>query len=160
MQSIVFILLFSLGETLLDLPFSIYGTFVLEERHGFNKTTFGTFVGDLLKTLGLKFVLLPPILAAIIKTIRWGGDYFYVYVCLVLIIFQIVMQTVYPTLIAPLFNKFEPLKEGSLKKSIEKEAKDCEFPLKKIFVIDGSKRSSHSNVKINNRGDCKIHLMG
>ncbi|XP_038682734.1 CAAX prenyl protease 1 homolog isoform X2 [Tripterygium wilfordii] len=128
-----------------DLPFSLYSTFVIEERHGFNKQTLWLFLRDLIKGICLSIVLGPPIISAIILIVQKGGDYLAIYLWAFMFVLSLVMMTVYPILIAPLFNKFTPLPEGELREKIEKLASSLLFPLKKLFVVDGSTRSSHSN---------------
>ncbi|KAI9356545.1 peptidase family M48-domain-containing protein [Zopfochytrium polystomum] len=145
LRSVLFVLIMVLGMTVLQIPFSLYSTFVIEERHGFNKQTIALFLSDLLKELLLTVVLLSPLIAGLLSVIQWGGDQFFYYVWIFMLVFQIVMVIIYPTLIQPLFNTFKPLEEGALRQKIEKLAKSVNFPLAKIFVIDGSKRSSHSN---------------
>ncbi|KAJ4905570.1 CAAX prenyl protease 1-like protein [Raphanus sativus] len=124
-----------------DLPFSLYSTFVIESRHGFNKQTIWMFIRDMIKGILLSVILAPPILAAIIVIVQKGGPYLAIYLWAFMFILSLVMMTIYPVLIAPLFNKFTPLPDGDLREKIEKLA----FPLKKLFVVDGSTRSSHSN---------------
>jgi len=86
-----------------------------------------------------------PVLAALLHIIKWGGEYFYVYCWIFISLFMLFMLTIYPSFIAPLFNKFTPLETGELKTEIEQLAARLQFPLTKLYVIDGSKRSSHSN---------------
>ncbi|KAF4386669.1 hypothetical protein F8388_006624 [Cannabis sativa] len=128
-----------------DLPFSLYSTFVIEARHGFNKQTVWLFFRDLIKGIFLAIILGPPIVSAIIFIVQKGGPYLAIYLWAFMFILSIVMMTLYPILIAPLFNKFTPLPEGGLREKIEKLAASLKFPLKKLFVVDGSTRSSHSN---------------
>ncbi|KAL0923564.1 hypothetical protein M5K25_007626 [Dendrobium thyrsiflorum] len=128
-----------------DLPFSLYSTFVIEARHGFNKQTIWLFFRDLFKGICLSILLGPPIVAALIVIVQKGGPYLAIYLWAFMFVLSIVMMTIYPVLIAPLFNKFTPLPEGELREKIEKLAASLKFPLKKLFVIDGSTRSSHSN---------------
>ncbi|KAJ3101428.1 CAAX prenyl protease 1 [Phlyctochytrium planicorne] len=136
LQSIVFVIIYITLSTLVGIPFSLYSTFVIEERHGFNKQTLALFFSDLFKELILGFVLSAPLVSGFVQIVKWGGDNFF---------FYIVMILVYPTVIQPLFNKFTPLPDGSLKEKINALASRLKFPLTKIFVVDGSKRSSHSN---------------
>ena len=131
--------------TISSLPFSIYKTFILEKRHGFNRTTLGTFIGDLIKELIINTSMGAIVVGSIVWIVRTMSNYFAPAVCIFLLIFQIVMVLIYPTLIQPLFNKFTPLGDGELKTKIEKLATKVKFPLTKIFAMDGSKRSSHSN---------------
>ncbi|KAK9749443.1 hypothetical protein RND81_02G125900 [Saponaria officinalis] len=128
-----------------DLPFSLYSTFVIEARHGFNKQTIWLFIKDMIKSIVLSIVIGPPIVAAIIYIVQKGGPYFAIYLWGFMFALSIVMMTIYPVLIAPLFNKFTPLPEGELRQKIENLASSLKFPLKKLFVVDGSTRSSHSN---------------
>lgn len=128
-----------------DLPFSLYSTFVIESRHGFNKQTIWLFFRDMLKGIALSIVIGPPIVAAIIVIVQKGGPYLAIYLWGFMLILSLVMMTIYPVLIAPLFNKFTPLPEGELRLKIENLASSLKFPLKKLFVVDGSTRSSHSN---------------
>ncbi|ANB14661.1 Ste24p [Sugiyamaella lignohabitans] len=144
-QSIVFLLGFQFVETIISLPLSLYSDFVIEERFGFNKQTIGLFFTDLVKSEILKIVIGAPLIAAILKIIDYFGDQFFFYLWLFMVGFQVVAIAVFPTLIQPLFNKLSPLEDGELKTSVENLAKRVQFPLNKLYVIDGSKRSSHSN---------------
>ncbi|XWS46138.1 hypothetical protein CRYUN_Cryun14cG0038000 [Craigia yunnanensis] len=128
-----------------DLPFSLYSTFVIEARHGFNKQTIWFFFRDLIKGMCLAIVLGPPVVSAIIVIVQKGGPYLAIYLWAFMFVLSLVMMTLYPVLIAPLFNKFTPLPEGELRLKIENLASSLSFPLKKLFVVDGSTRSSHSN---------------
>ncbi|MQL80517.1 hypothetical protein Taro_012970 [Colocasia esculenta] len=128
-----------------DLPFSLYSTFVIEARHGFNKQTVWLFFRDMLKGILLSIVFGPPIVAAIIYIVNIGGPYLAIYLWGFMFLLSLLMMTIYPIIIAPLFNKFTPLPEGILREKIENLASSLKFPLKKLFVIDGSTRSSHSN---------------
>ncbi|XP_030457217.1 CAAX prenyl protease 1 homolog [Syzygium oleosum] len=128
-----------------DLPFSLYSTFVIEARHGFNKQTIWLFFWDVIKGILLSVILGPPIVAAIIIIVQKGGPYLAIYLWGFMFVLSLVMMTLYPVLIAPLFNKFTPLPDGDLREKIEKLASSLKFPLKKLFVVDGSTRSSHSN---------------
>jgi STE24 endopeptidase len=128
-----------------DLPFSLYSTFVIEARHGFNKQTIWLFIKDMVKGIVIAALIGPPIVAAIIVIVQKSGPYSAIYLWGFMFVLSIVMMTLYPVLIAPLFNKFTPLPEGELREKIEKLASSLKFPLKKLFVVDGSTRSSHSN---------------
>lgn len=144
-QSIVFVFTLYFGSTLPTLPLSVYGTFVLEEKHGFNKTTPGLFVADLVKGWLLAFVLGAPFLALFLKIFEWAGDRFVPWLMAFMISFQMIMVILYPTVIQPLFNKLSPLAQGDLRTRIEALASKLKFPLTHLYEIDGSKRSSHSN---------------
>lgn len=144
-HSIVFVLAFVFIQQILSLPGSIYHTFVLEEKFGFNRQTPKLFVTDLLKTNMLTVVLAPPFLAGFLSIIKKTGDKFFFWLWLFTAGLQMFMMTIYPTLILPLFNKLSPLEEGELKTKVEALAKSLKFPLHELYVIDGSKRSAHSN---------------
>ncbi|ESO88920.1 hypothetical protein LOTGIDRAFT_209825 [Lottia gigantea] len=144
-QSIVFTLLATIFSTITSLPWSIYSTFVIEEKHGFNKQTLGFFLKDQVKKLVVMQCIALPITASLIYIIKVGGDYFFIYVWLFTLVVSLLLITIYADYIAPLFDKFTPLPEGDLRSKIEELAASINFPLKKLYVVDGSKRSSHSN---------------
>ena len=132
-------------HTGLSQPFSIYATFVIEERFGFNKTTGRTYLLDLIKGMLLSILLGGPLLAGILAFFEFSGTYAWVYCWIVAVVFMLVMYFITPTWIMPLFNKFDPLEEGELKSAILSYAADIQFPLKNVSVMDGSKRSAKSN---------------
>nr|CCA18761.1 CAAX prenyl protease 1 putative [Albugo laibachii Nc14]CCA25203.1 CAAX prenyl protease 1 putative [Albugo laibachii Nc14] len=144
-RAVIMLFLSMLRDTVAELPFELYSTFVIEQRHGFNKQTIGIFLVDKLKQLLLMVAIGYPLTAILIFVVRWGGEYFYLYTWLFLFVFSLIMLTIIPIWIMPLFNKFTPLEEGSLRSDIEALAASLKFPLTKLFVCDGSKRSSHSN---------------
>ncbi|KAH7165733.1 myosin-like coiled-coil protein-domain-containing protein [Dactylonectria macrodidyma] len=144
-HSIVFVLTFMVVGQILRLPSSIYHTFVLEEKFGFNKQTPKLFVTDLLKSQLLTFVLTPPILAGFLAIIQKTGNQFFFYLWAFAAGLQVFMITIYPIAILPLFNKLSPLEDGKLKTGVEALAASLKFPLHELYVIDGSKRSAHSN---------------
>ncbi|EHK96814.1 hypothetical protein GLAREA_07447 [Glarea lozoyensis ATCC 20868] len=144
-HSIVFVLSFIVIQQIISLPTSIYHTFVLEEKFGFNKQTPKLFVMDMLKGQMLAFVLTPPILAGFLAIVQKAGDNFFYYLWLFGAGLQVFMITVYPITILPLFNKLSPLQPGDLKTGVEGLANRLKFPLHELYVIDGSKRSAHSN---------------
>ncbi|KIJ91753.1 hypothetical protein K443DRAFT_471063 [Laccaria amethystina LaAM-08-1] len=144
-QSIVFVFTLFFLSSIPTLPLSVYATFVLEEKHGFNKTTPTLFVTDLLKGWALAFGLGAPFIAAFLYIFQWAGDRFVPWLMAFMISFQLVMVVLYPTVIQPLFNKLSPLADGNLRTRVEYLASKLKFPLKHLYEIDGSKRSSHSN---------------
>jgi STE24 endopeptidase len=144
-HSIVFVLTFIVIQQILSLPTSVYHTFVLEEKFGFNKQTPKLFVMDMLKSQMLAFILTPPILAGFLAIVQKTGNKFFYYLWLFGAGLQVFMITVYPITILPLFNKLSPLEPGDLKTGVEGLAKRLKFPLSELHVIDGSKRSAHSN---------------
>ncbi|MFC1945306.1 M48 family metallopeptidase [Chloroflexota bacterium] len=132
-------------NSLLALPFSIYGTFVIEGRFGFNRTTPRTFFLDRVKGLGLALLLGGTLLAGILALFQYAGSYAWLYCWAVVVIFSLAMQYIAPNWIMPLFNKFTPMESGELKESILRYVRSVNYPIKNIFVMDGSKRSSKSN---------------
>ena len=144
-RGVVFIMVLMAARFLLGLPFSIYSTFVIEERFGFNKTTPGTFIMDRVKGVGLSILIGVPLLALILYLLSAAGDAAWLYCWAAVTVFTLVLQFVAPTWIMPLFNKFTPLEEGELRRAIMNFADKVSFPLKGVYVIDGSRRSSKSN---------------
>ncbi len=134
-----------LFKMILSMPFSIYSTFVIEERFGFNKTTPKTFVTDMLKGLALGIVLGGPLLAGILVFFIFVDQYAWLYAWAAVTVFTLIIQFIAPRWIMPLFNKFEPLEEGDLRKMIRDYAAKVNFEMEGIYVMDGSKRSSKSN---------------
>ena len=134
-----------LSEEIIDLPFELYETFVLEEKFGFNKTTLNTFIKDQIKTFILFLIILPIVISLLVYVIIKGGKYFYIFTEICAIILMFIFMWVYPNIIQPLFNKFKELEEGDLKNGIMDLAKRVNYPLKKIYEMDASQRSSHSN---------------
>ena len=144
-SGLLFIGLLFLANNLLSLPFSIYGTFVIEARFGFNRTTPRTFFLDRMKGLGLLVVLGGLLIAGILALFQYAGAFAWLYCWAVVTVFTLVMQYITPTLLMPLFNKFSPMEEGELKDAIMGYAGSVKFPIKNVMVMDGSKRSSKSN---------------
>ncbi|WP_028580450.1 M48 family metallopeptidase [Desulfogranum japonicum] len=129
----------------IGLPFSIYSTFVIEERFGFNTTTVKTLILDLLKTLLLASILGAPLLGFILWFFERTGPYAWVYCWGAVVCFILVVQFLAPVVIMPLFNKFEPLEDGELKDAITEYAKQQHFTIQGIYTMDGSKRSTRAN---------------
>ena len=144
-HSLLFGFTYSFLETLLGLPFSYYHHFVLEEAYGFNKQTLSLFFTDLLKSQALSLAFGIPLGAAFLKIVQKTGDSFFLYLWLFTLTVQLFFVTIYPILIVPIFNKLTPLEPGSLKTRIDALASKLDFPLSELQVIDGSKRSAHSN---------------
>ncbi|MCA3061327.1 MAG: M48 family metallopeptidase, partial [Rhodocyclaceae bacterium] len=140
---------------LIGLPFDVYRTFVIEAKHGFNKTTLRTYITDAVKGWALAVVIGGPLLFATLWLMEKMGGLWWLYVWLVWTGFSLLMIAVYPTFIAPLFNKFLPLEDTSLKTRIEALLAKCGFHAKGLFVMDGSKRSSHGNAYFTGLGKSK-----
>ncbi|CAD7697001.1 unnamed protein product [Ostreobium quekettii] len=144
-HTIAFVLILSAVSIAMDLPWGLYRTFVLEERHGFNKQTPLIYFTDLLKQMLLGLLLIPPIVGVVTYILINAGRWLPLYLWGFFFVLVLCLMTIYPVLIAPLFNKFEILEEGSLKVQIEELASSLKFPLKKVYQMDGCKRSAHSN---------------
>ena len=129
----------------LALPFDAWRTFVIESRHGFNRTTPAVFVLDLLKGALLAVALGAPLLLGVFWLVDAAGPYWWLYAWIAWIAFTLALVMVYPRWIAPLFNRFTPLEEGDLRRRIEALIERCGFHAKGLFVMDGSRRSSHGN---------------
>jgi len=132
-------------KLLISLPFSIYSTFVIEEKFGFNKTSPKLFFLDLIRSIVLSAILGGILLSLILSFLEFGGQYAWIMCWAASTVFLFAVQYIVPTWIMPLFNKFTPLEEGPLKEVILNYAKSIHFSLSNIFVMDGSKRSSKSN---------------
>lgn len=143
--SCIFMLALIVYGLVKETPSAVYKIFVLEERHGFNKQTPMFFIKDQLKGLLVSVTLSLPVTSAIIAIVHRGGDYFFVWLWAFVSVVSLLFMTIYPSVIAPLFDTYKPLEEGELRTNIEKLAASLKFPLKKLFVVLGSKRSSHSN---------------
>ncbi|MDH5766649.1 MAG: M48 family metallopeptidase [Gammaproteobacteria bacterium] len=152
---IAVILSLMLISSLLDLPFSIYSTFVIEERFGFNRTTARTFMTDLFKGMLLALVIGTPLIWVILWLMEKAGDLWWLYTWVVWTAFSLFIAWAYPTWIAPVFNKFTPLEEGETLNRIKNLLNRCGFNSNGIFVIDGSRRSSHGNAYFSGFGKNK-----
>lgn len=141
--------------SVIDLPLSWYRTFRIESRFGFNQMTFALFVSDLAKQALVGAVVGAPLLLAVLWLMEEMGSNWWLYVWLLWVVFSIVMLVVYPTYIAPLFNKFSPMQDGDLKRRIEALLAKCGFRSQGLFVMDGSKRSSHGNAYFTGFGRAK-----
>jgi len=141
--------------SLLDLPFSLYHTFVVEERFGFNRSTIGVFFGDMLKQGALLLIIGAPLIALALWIMETSGGLWWLYVWIVWMAFSLIMFWAYPAIIAPLFNKFSPLDNEALKQRIQALMDKCGFRSKGIFVMDGSKRSGHGNAYFTGVGSNK-----
>ncbi|SMN15556.1 Peptidase, M48 family [uncultured Candidatus Thioglobus sp.] len=144
-SGVLFIMSLMLIASVIDLPFSLYRTFVLEQKFGFNKMNSKTFVGDLFKEFLLMLIIGLPLIYAILYLMGAMGEYWWAYVWMVLTGFSLLMFWAYPSFIAPIFNKFKPLDDLELKAKIDNLLARTGFKSDGVFVMDGSKRSSHGN---------------
>jgi len=153
--ALIFFGIIMFASSIITIPFSYYKTFVIEEKFGFNKTTKKTFVLDKIKSLLMMAVLGGGILSLIIWFYQLTQDQFWLYAWGVVTLFTVFMNMFYSKLIVPLFNKQTPLEEGTLRDKISDYAKSVGFNLNKIFVIDGSKRSTKANAYFSGFGSEK-----
>lgn len=144
-NGLLYIGILSLLRALLSIPFSFYRTFSIEERFGFNKTSKKTFIIDLVKGFVLSLVLGIPLLVCILAFFQFTGATAWLWCWIVSVIFILIIQYVTPIWIMPLFNKFKPLEQGELEQAILAYAQSVTFPLRGVFIIDGSKRSTKAN---------------
>jgi STE24 endopeptidase len=155
LQGILFILGVSLFFWLVSLPLSLYSTFGIEARFGFNRMTPRLYALDTLKSLAVSAVIGVPVLIALFWFMDKTGRLWWIWAFCAMTAFQLVMGILYPLAIAPLFNKFTPLPEGSLRNRIVELAERLRFRTKGIFVMDGSRRSRHSNAYFTGIGKSK-----
>ncbi|MBN1561160.1 M48 family metallopeptidase [candidate division KSB1 bacterium] len=145
LTGLLYMAILLVARSLISLPFSIYDTFVLEERFSFNKTTVKTFILDRLKGLILGVVIGGPLMAGVLAIFQYLGSSAWLVGWGVVTVISLILSYVAPIWIMPLFNKFEPLEEGELKSSIMNYADSVDYALAGIFKMDGSKRSAKSN---------------
>ena len=131
--------------SLLDMPLSLYRTFVLEERFGFNKMTLSTFLVDLVKGAGLSFLIGIPVVMLILWLMASAGELWWLYAWAALTAFSLLMTWAYPKFIAPLFNKFSPLEDGEVAERLNALLARTGFNSKGVYIMDGSRRSAHGN---------------
>ena len=144
-QGTALILTVVLARAFIGLPLSVYRIFGIEERFGFNRMTLRLFVTDLVKQLAVGIVLGVPLLLVVLWLMEAAGSLWWLYVWLVVAVYSLVLQMIFPTLIMPLFNKFSPLNDPELSGRVERLLARCGFRSRGLYVMDGSKRSSHGN---------------
>jgi STE24 endopeptidase len=155
LQQVVLLAAFMLIGSVLDLPFTLYRTFVLEQRFGFNKTTPALWLQDLLKSTLVGAAIGLPIAALVVWMMGATGAYWWLWTWGVWMGFNLLMMLVYPTWIAPLFNKFQPLQDAELQQRVTALMARCGFTSKGFYVMDGSKRSAHANAYFTGFGASK-----
>ena len=146
---------FTLISGIIDLPSSLYSTFVIEEKFGFNKTTLKVFFIDMLKGAALSIIIGIPLIILVLWLMESTGDLWWLYAWAVLTAFSILMMWAYPKFIAPIFNKFKPLEEGEVLERLTNLLKRTGFNSDGVFIMDGSKRSSHGNAYFTGFGKTK-----
>ncbi len=144
-----------LASSCAGLPLSLYRTFVLERRFGFNRTTPALFAADLLRGALLAFFIGSPVLAAVLWLLAHGGPYFWLWTWLAWCSFVLLLSWAYPTFIAPRFNRFTPLQDPALQSRIQTLLQRCGFTSSGLFVMDGSRRSAHGNAYFTGLGKNK-----
>jgi len=152
---VVLLLVFSMIGSLLELPFSLYSTFKVEQSFGFNKMTLSLYFADMLKQGLLMIAIGAPLIWVVLWLMQSAGEMWWLWTWAVWTGFSILMMWAYPTFIAPLFNKFEPMEDGELKTAIEGLLNKCGFESNGLFKMDGSKRSSHGNAYFSGFGKSK-----
>jgi STE24 endopeptidase len=142
-------------SSLLEAPFNLYRTFIIEAKFGFNKMTFSLYLIDALKGMLIGAVLGLPLLFGVLWLMERMGDLWWLYVWCVWVSFNLLLLFIYPTFIAPLFNKFSPMQDQTMKARIETLLSKCGFTASGLFVMDGSKRSAHGNAYFTGFGKTK-----
>jgi STE24 endopeptidase len=146
---------FAIISGLMDLPFTLYSTFKIEERFGFNKMTFKLWLSDMVKGLLVGAVIGLPIVALILWLMASAGNLWWLWAWGTWMVFNLLILVLYPTVIAPLFNKFKPLDDEALRARVTALMQRCGFAAKGLFVMDGSKRSAHANAYFTGFGAAK-----
>ncbi len=155
LRGVAFVAMLAVILSVIELPFDLFRTFGIESRFGFNKMTLAMFFADLAKQAAVGTVLGLPLLFAVLWLMAGMGELWWLYVWLVAIVFMLFVQFIAPSVIAPLFNKFVPMQDGEMKTRIENLIARCGFTSKGLFVMDGSKRSSHGNAYFTGFGRSK-----
>lgn len=154
-SQVCLIIAYSIFSSVLFIPFSYYSTFKIEQEFGFNKMTMKLFIVDLVKGTAIALLIGTPLLYLVIWLMQNLGNSWWLWVWLVLVVFNLLILLIYPTFIAPLFNKFTPLEDFELKQKIETLLEKCGFKSQGVFVMDGSKRSNHGNAYFTGLGSSK-----
>ncbi|MEE9420116.1 MAG: M48 family metallopeptidase [Desulfatiglandaceae bacterium] len=155
LAGLIFFAIPALLSAAMDLPFGYYHSFVLEERYGFNTTTLKIWVSDLLKALVLGCILGGILLSSLLLMVKYAGNTWWIWAWAIFLGFQLLMTVLYPTVIAPLFNKFTPLEDPDLIKRIEELAEREGLSIKGIYQMDATKRSKHTNAYFSGLGKAK-----
>ena len=154
-RGLVLIALVAVVTTVIELPLGLYRTFRIEERFGFNKMTPALYWLDFLKNTALAAAFGLPLAACVLWLMDVAGDYWWFYAWLVWVVFNLFVLAIYPTWIAPLFNRFSPMNDPELRERVERLLQRCGFKVKGLLVMDGSRRSSHGNAYFTGFGSSK-----
>ena len=155
LAGLVFFAVIGLIEMLADIPFDYYHSFVIEDRYGFNTKTLKIWISDLIKSLLLIIVLGGFLLSALLLMLKYAGMNWWIWAWVVFLSFQLLMTVLYPTVIAPFFNKFTPLEENNLKADIEQLAKKEGIEIEGIYQMDATRRTRHTNAYFSGLGKAK-----
>ena len=155
LQPLTLLVSFAVINGLIDLPLALYQTFVIEERFGFNKMTLRLWLGDLLKSTLVSVGIGVPLAALVLWLMQATGAWWWLWTWGAWMAFSLLMLVIYPTVIAPLFNKFQPLADESLRARVTELMARCGFAAKGLFVMDGSRRSAHANAYFTGFGAAK-----
>ena len=154
-NGLIFFGILTLANDIITLPFSLYKNFVLEEKFGFNKMTLNTFIMDKIKGYFLMIILGVPLISLLLYFFESFENMAWLYAWVSISIFSLAMQPIFNLFIAPMFNKFTPLEDGNLLNGIKLYVKKVNFPIARVDVMDGSKRSGHSNAYFSGLGKTK-----
>ena len=154
-QQLSLLAVFFLINGLLELPLGWFQTFRLEERFGFNKSTIGLWLGDIVKGTVMAAVIGLPLAALFLWLMQEAGSLWWLWAWGIWVVFNLLLMVIFPTFIAPLFNKFKPLEDGELALRVQQLMQRCGFNAKGLFVMDGSKRSAHANAYFTGLGHSK-----
>ena len=154
-QQLSLLAAFFLINGLLELPLGWFQTFRLEERFGFNKSTIGLWLGDIVKGTVMAAVIGLPLAALFLWLMQEAGSLWWLWAWGIWVVFNLLLMVIFPTFIAPLFNKFKPLEDGELALRVQQLMQRCGFNAKGLFVMDGSKRSAHANAYFTGLGHSK-----
>ncbi|HZV80977.1 MAG TPA: M48 family metallopeptidase [Geobacteraceae bacterium] len=155
LQGVMFFIILSWAQTILEIPFSIYGTFVVEARHGFNTTTPGLWLSDLLKSQVIGSLITALVLGTVFSLMSWSSGHWWLWVWGFLALFSLFMMFLSPYVIEPLFNKFEPVTEEGLEDEIRTMMEKAGLKVGRVMQMDASKRSKHSNAYFTGIGKVK-----
>ena len=154
-QQLSLLAVFFLINGLLELPLGWFQTFRQEERFGFNKSTIGLWLGDIVKGTVMAAVIGLPLAALFLWLMQEAGSLWWLWAWAIWVVFNLLLMVIFPTFIAPLFNKFKPLEDGELAQRVQQLMQRCGFNAKGLFVMDGSKRSAHANAYFTGLGHSK-----
>ncbi|HOU46570.1 MAG TPA: M48 family metallopeptidase [Chitinophagales bacterium] len=158
-QALLFFGVFAVASSIIELPFELFGIFVIEEKFGFNKMTWKTYLSDKIKGIILGAIIGGILLSLFVWFYTIAGTLFWIYAWILFSAFTIFFAMFYTSIIVPIFNKLNPLEDGTLREKIETFAKKINFPLTNIFVIDGSKRSTKANAYFSGLGSKKTIVL-